>query len=128
MRGLWIGAIGLRYVSGEIDYQSLHYSDYFLEYFERKVGSFDDFIERLERMCSVIFAYTFLLFFFFLSFILFLMEVVILARVMEFLTDVGWEDLGIFILFIFILMGIVVFIDFIAVFGNYVKEWSLAVL
>ncbi len=29
LRGLWIGALGLRYVSGDIDYESLKYSPKF---------------------------------------------------------------------------------------------------
>ena len=38
LRGLWIGAIGLRYVSHEIDYESLNYSEYFQEHLKKKVG------------------------------------------------------------------------------------------
>jgi len=32
LRGLWIGALGLRYVSGDIDYDSLKYSQKFTKY------------------------------------------------------------------------------------------------
>ena len=63
----WIGAIGLRYISSEIEYDELNYSEVFTKYLRRKVGVYDDFIERLERICSVLFSYTFLLFLFFLS-------------------------------------------------------------
>ncbi len=70
LRGLWIGAIGLRYVSGDIDFDELNYSDTFKNYFKRRIGSFDDYIERLERLSSVIFSFTFLLFFLFFSFVL----------------------------------------------------------
>ncbi len=41
-RGFWIGAIGLRYVSGETDYASLKYSQRFERYLEKRVGRFDD--------------------------------------------------------------------------------------
>lgn len=34
IRGLWIGAIGLRYVSGDIDYDKLNYSQRFTKYFK----------------------------------------------------------------------------------------------
>jgi len=71
LRSLWIGAIGLRYVSGEIDYKKLNYSAYFNDYFIRRVGDYDDFIERLEKICSVLFSYTFLLFLFFMSIVFF---------------------------------------------------------
>jgi len=69
IRGLWIGAIGLRYVSGDIDYDQLNYSDTFKRFFRRRIGSFDDYIERLERLSSVLFSFTFLLFFLFFSFV-----------------------------------------------------------
>jgi hypothetical protein len=70
-RGFWIGAIGLRYVSGEVDYESLKYSRFFELYLKRKVGRFDDFIEKIEKFCSILYAYTFLLFFMFLSILIY---------------------------------------------------------
>ena len=33
LRGFWIGAIGLRYVSGDIDFDTLNYSDRFKNYY-----------------------------------------------------------------------------------------------
>ena len=63
LRGLWIGAIGLRYVSGDIDYQKLNYSEKFTKFLKRKVGSFDRYIAKLENYCSVLFAISFLLIF-----------------------------------------------------------------
>ena len=67
LRGLWIGAIGLRYVSGEIEYEKLEYTDRFRSYLERKVGPFDKLIAELEKYCSVIFATAFLTVFYILS-------------------------------------------------------------
>ncbi len=84
LRGLWIGAIGLRYVSGNIDYDELNYSEYFTKYFKKKIGSFDDYIEKLEKICSVIFAYTFLLFFIFLSFTFFIIFNLLLGNTVEY--------------------------------------------
>lgn len=68
LRGLWIGALGLRYVSGDIDYKKLNYSQKFTSYLKRKVGSFDNYIGKLENLCSVIFAISFLLIFYVLAF------------------------------------------------------------
>lgn len=64
LRGLWIGALGLRYVSGDIDYDELNYSEKFTSYLKRKVGSFDKYISRLEDYCSVMFAVSFLMVFY----------------------------------------------------------------
>ena len=68
LRGLWIGAVGLRYFSGDIDYEVLNYTDTFKAYLKKRIGSFDKYIAKLEDYCSLIFALSFLLVFFFLSF------------------------------------------------------------
>lgn len=67
LRGLWIGAIGLRYVSGDIDYDKLNYSTKFKNHLLKRVGSFDNYVAKLEKYCSVIFAVTFLLLFYLLG-------------------------------------------------------------
>lgn len=67
LRGIWIGALGLRYVSGEIDYEELNYSTKFTKYLKKKVGSFDKYIATLENYCSIIFAASFLLVFYVLA-------------------------------------------------------------
>ncbi|MBK8564083.1 MAG: hypothetical protein IPN76_12285 [Saprospiraceae bacterium] len=63
LRGLWISAIGLRSVSGDIDFDKLGFSPRFDQFLRRKTGSFDDYIERLENLCSIVFAFTFLIVF-----------------------------------------------------------------
>jgi hypothetical protein len=68
LRAIWIGSLGLRYVFGEIDYDQLNYSEQFTKYLKKKVGSFDAYIGKLENICSVIFAITFLLVFYVVSF------------------------------------------------------------
>ncbi|MEL6805553.1 MAG: hypothetical protein AAFO91_17425, partial [Bacteroidota bacterium] len=42
LRGLWIAAIGLRYVSGDIDYTRLKYQPKFSSYLKKRIGGFDD--------------------------------------------------------------------------------------
>lgn len=112
LRGLWIGAIGLRYVSGDIDYDSLDYSDEFNRYFKRRVGRFDDYIERLEKVCSVIFAYTFLLFFIFLSFTLFLTTFLFLGYLLDKIPG-KHEGFNSIVGLIFVFLAAIVFLDFI---------------
>ena len=115
LRGLWIGAIGLRYVSGDIDYDKLKYSESFTKYFKKKVGGFDDYIERLEKICSSIFAYTFLLFFIFLSLSFFIIFWILLAAVLNYLfdSDSSLFSLTIIINTVFGFLAFFVFIDFI---------------
>lgn len=63
LRGLWISTVGLRYVSGEIDYERLRLQPRFTGWLRGRIGTFDRYIERLEQLCSAIFAFTFLLIF-----------------------------------------------------------------
>ncbi len=84
IRSLWIGALGLRYVSGEIEIEKLKYSKRFTSYLNKKIGSFDNYIEKLEKLCSVIFAISFLLIFYFFA-------IIILEYLINF---IGSLDLG----------------------------------
>jgi hypothetical protein len=67
LRSLWIGAIGLRNISGDIELENLNLSPVFKKYLDKKLPAFDDYIEQLENFCCLIFAYTFLLVFSILS-------------------------------------------------------------
>lgn len=83
IRGLWIGAIGLRYVSGDIDFDTFNYSQIFIKYYKKRIGSFDNYIERLEKLSSVLFSFTFLLFFMFISFAAVNLTFVITTNILE---------------------------------------------
>ncbi len=116
LRSLWIGAIGLRYVSADIDYKALNYSEYFTNFLKRKVGDYDDFIERLEKICSVLFSYTFLLFLLFLSAIAFIMGIALPIIIFEWVGIKENESNMIYAMwwiFPYLFLGIIVFIDFI---------------
>ncbi|OAV43690.1 hypothetical protein [Lewinella sp. 4G2] len=63
IRGFWIGAIGLRSVSGDFDYEALRYTERYEGWLRRRMGSFDTFIEKLEVRSSIAFSLAFLLFF-----------------------------------------------------------------
>ncbi|MDF1695697.1 MAG: hypothetical protein P1U56_07705 [Saprospiraceae bacterium] len=114
LRGLWIGAIGLRYVSQDIDYEALNYSEYFTELLKKRVGEFDDFIERLEKICSVLFAYTFLLFLLFFSLAFFLFQIILISYLASNFHGFQAASIGIFLM-LYIIIGLVVFIDFITI-------------
>lgn len=118
LRSLWIGAIGLRYVSGEIEFDDLNYSETFTDFLQKKVGDYDDFIENLEKICSVIFAYTFLLFLLFVSLMFFFLGLTFPFLVVDWLElDVDNDTLGGLItmcwMLPFFLFGLLVFVDFI---------------
>ncbi|MCH3885715.1 hypothetical protein [Tenacibaculum aquimarinum] len=128
LRGLWIGAIGLRYVSNEIDYEELNYSKRFTQYLKKRVGSFDDYIAKLENYCSILFAVTFLTLFYFISiftslFLVFYLAGSIFIESGLFSEFTGTAFLGFFGIFYF-LFAFVVFIDFITQGGLKKKEWT----
>ena len=126
LRGLWIGALGLRYVSGDIDYDVLNYSEKFSNYLKKKVGSFDRYIGRLENYCSIIFAISFLLIFYVIAFIFTILAIVAIAKLMldnENLNETLKLWLGI-PLMIFIVFGMfLTFLDFITLGWLKKKKW-----
>ncbi len=113
LRGVWISAVGLRSVSGDIDYESLRLSDRFNNFLQRRIGSFDAYIERLENLCSIVFAFTFLIVFMLLAVGLW---AILLAIVATSLTNIFPEELadtltGVAVL-VFIATGLIYLIDF----------------
>jgi len=127
LRGLWIGAIGLRYVSGDIDYQSLNYSEKFTNFLQKKVGSFDLYIAKLENYCSILFAITFLLIFYIIGTVVAIYTIGYIfssiastippsVKIVKFLT--------LFLLFIVTLSSITVLIDFIGQGVLKRKKWT----
>lgn len=127
LRGLWIGAIGLRYVSGEIDYDSLNYKKRFTEYLKWKVGSFDKYIGTLENYCSILFAVTFLSLFYIISLFMFLL--IVLFGGLFFIESglfsemVAFNLLGLFAIFI-LFLALIIFIDFVTQGYLKKKEWT----
>jgi len=126
LRGLWIGALGLRYVSGDIEYDKLNYSKRFTTYLQKKVGSFDRYIARLENYCSIIFAISFLLIFYVLAITF---SIVTIAIIGNFIISSTWlpywiaKGLGI-PLMLFVAFGMfITFIDFISMGYLKKKKW-----
>lgn len=60
LRGMWVGAVGLRTLSDRIDYEALGYSEAFRDYLKNKVPTYDRFAERMDEILSIIFAFTFM--------------------------------------------------------------------
>lgn len=127
LRGLWIGAIGLRYVSGEIDYDALNYRKRFTNHLKNKVGSFDKYIGTLENYCSILFAVTFLYLFYIISFFI-IFAIIFLAGSFFIESGIFPEYLGMFLLGIFALfflfLSFIVFIDFVTQGYLKKKEWT----
>ena len=118
MRGLWIAAIGLRSVSGEIDYRALGYRERYEDWLQRRIGSFDDYVMRLEQYCSVLFSIAFLILFCFLSLGCWSVFMIAVQEGYSWLTGSQLSNnTGIFrgggvVTIVFFLLGVLYFIDF----------------
>lgn len=116
LRGLWIGAVGIRSVSGDIDFEKLNMSKVFKTHLKKKIGSFDDYIINLENYSSILFGVTFLIAFITiavsLNFLIFIFFTVFLYE-NDFLPFEVKAVLG-FILFPAFLLGhLITIIDFV---------------
>ena len=67
VRGLWIGTLGLRSVSGEIDLSNLRLNSWMRRSIQKYNGNFDTYIFKLENLSSVLFGFNFLLIFYMFS-------------------------------------------------------------
>lgn len=87
LRGIWIGTIGLRSVQEKINFEELNYTPFFTEKLKKKVPNLDQLLVRLDTICSVVFAFTFLIVFMFFSMFLFFAFVATLFLALGFLSD-----------------------------------------
>ena len=116
LRGLWISTIGIRYVSGEIEFDILNFSPKFDRFLKKRIVSFDAYIEKLEQLCSIVFGFTFLIIFILISMGLFVVGIVLLALTIDAIDDnfhKGWLAVVIPFLLLYLFGGLIYFIDFI---------------
>lgn len=99
LRGFWIALIGLRYVSGQIDVAALNYSKPFEKRALDGLG-YDKYIERVENICSVVYAFIFLILFFLLSFLSYLVTVSIYGWMIDLIYDDDGENVYIMLSFV----------------------------
>lgn len=126
LRGLWIGSLGLRYVSGDIEFEKLRYSERFTKYLQKRIVSFDRYIANLENYCSVLFAISFLLIFYVLAMTMIILSIVLVANFViesDYLPEGLSSILGV-VLIIFIITGMTLtFLDFLTQGWLKRKKW-----
>ncbi len=126
LRGLWIGALGLRYVSGDIEFEKLRYSERFTKYLQKRIISFDRYIANLENYCSVLFAISFLLIFYVLAMTMIILSIVLVGNFVlesEHLPERVGNVLGAILIMIIIFGMFLTFIDFITQGWLKKKKW-----
>ncbi|NER17917.1 hypothetical protein [Spongiivirga citrea] len=124
LRGLWVGALGLRYVSGDIEFDELNYHKWFDRFLRKKIRSFDHFISRLEDYCSIMFAVAFLSIFFVISFFFVLALMFIVGTAIgknDFPEWIEWTGIG--VMWIIGLSMFFTFLDFLTLGFFKRKKW-----
>jgi hypothetical protein len=130
LRGLWISTIGIRYVSGEIDFEILKFSPIFDRFLKKRIVSFDLYIQQLEKLCSIVFGFTFLIIFILISAGLFVIGIIFIGLSIDAVIQnfhKGWLALMIPLLLLYLLGGLIYFIDFMTL-GWIKKRKSIAKL
>lgn len=118
LRSIWIGALGLRYLSGEVEIDKLKYSERFAKYLKKNIGSFDDYIEKLEKLCSIIFAISFLLIFYVAAFF-------IIFHLLGFIGSLASDNTSIFLrIFIYTIQALLLLGAFLTFF-DYISQGLL---
>ncbi|WP_422361966.1 hypothetical protein [Reichenbachiella sp.] len=118
LRGFWIGTIGLRSVQSKINFSNLNYSDFFTEKLKKKVISLDQLVIKLDEICSVIFAFAFLVISILLAFGMYLIFFGMVAVILNALADISdWMDsvvtvLALTMLPLILITGLIYMIDY----------------
>ena len=123
LRGMWIGALGLRYVSGDIDFEKLNYQNKFTKHLKKRIVSFDKYVATLENYCSILFAVSFLLIFYVISISIIILCLVGIATLIlsnDNLPETPRTIVGVFMVLFIVFGSIMVFIDFIT--QGYLKK------
>ncbi len=113
LRGLWISTIGLRSVSGDIDWKTIRVRGRFEKYLRKEIPSFDSYIMRLETYCSISFSYTFLLFFSILAVGFVIASFILFTSLLKALGMSQGETLAEFLVGAYFICTLLYFIDFI---------------
>lgn len=119
LRGFWIGTIGLRSVQSSIDFNKLNYNEFFTERLKKKVISLDQLVIKLDEICSVIFAFAFLVISMLLAFGMYLITLGLIALLFNAMGEIIPSGIDLIsstfaaiIFFTYLVSGIIYMIDY----------------
>ncbi len=109
LRGFWVGVLGLSsvYPNG-INLKKLNFNTIFHKKIEKY--NFNDFIIKIDHICSSIFSFSFLISFSIISLCLFLIEFFFLAAFLGGINELNW--IADIIIMSFLIFGCLFFIDY----------------
>ena len=109
LRGFWVGVLGLSSVYPKgINLENLNFNTIFHKDISKY--NFNDFIIKIDNICSSIFSFSFLISFSIVSLCLFFIEFVLLGSALSIITDSNWVKN--IIILPFFLCGILFFTDY----------------
>ena len=120
-RGYWVGIIGINSIfPAGIDYQQLPFHSIFSDYLKHKLQNLDQLSITIDRICSAIFGFSFLLVFVFITFGCYLGGFMVIALVINWMHDylspsfesIFSSGMLIFIVIPYLLGGLLGLIDF----------------
>ena len=114
MRGVWVGLVGLRSVGNIDEVAQLDYDQKFSNYLNKNLSSLDSLIIQLDKISSVIFAFTFLMVFMLLSLFIWIAVAAFLTIFAQGLGENASEPFGWFlisIILLFLLFSILYLLD-----------------
>ncbi|MEQ9425560.1 MAG: hypothetical protein RJQ09_14140, partial [Cyclobacteriaceae bacterium] len=135
LRGFWIGTIGLRSVQSSVDFEKLRYNAFFTEKLKKNgVISLDRMVVHLDEICSVIFAFSFLIISVLIAFGMYLLSFGFLGFILTQLVGILPDTLTIIgviiaamVALVYLIMGIVYMIDYLTL-GFFKKfKWMIRI-
>ncbi|MEP0985007.1 hypothetical protein [Ekhidna sp.] len=120
LRGFWIGTIGLRSVQPTVDFEKLKYNKFFTEKLKMNgVISLDKMVVQLDEICSVIFAFSFLIISVLIAFAMYLMGLGLIGVVLSWFINVSsgtiatiFIVLSVIVALVYIIMGLIYMLDY----------------
>jgi len=114
LRGFWVGVLGLSSVYPDgINIKKLNFNKIFNKQISQY--NFNDFIIKIDNICSSIFSFSFLISFSIVSLCIFLIELIVLSVYLQKLTELFLEDtsnVSLIIFLPFLFCGVLYFIDY----------------
>ncbi|KAA3609291.1 MAG: hypothetical protein DWQ05_22630 [Calditrichaeota bacterium] len=130
LRGYWIGIVGLNSVFPDgVNIEKLNFHPRFADYLKSKLHNLAETALRIDKICSAIFAFTFLLIFIFISLAFYLLSMVLILSPITLLPEGFKQSVGQFyvliVLFVYIILGLLSAADFLSLglFKKIKKGW-----
>jgi len=112
LRCLWIGGLALRGMMDKNTYLNDDYAPNFGRYLNRRHGNFDQYVDRLDKAASLVFAFTFLLIAILFGIIFYLLAYLSFFFVLTKLFGGIGAGIATVLFFVYLLLGILYLMDF----------------